>query len=290
MKRIVFRFSKFVLFLLFNSAFSQTELPPIHATRTTKNIYKLYINDYVNIVVFSGTDGLLLVDSGFEETADQVKNELDRQWGTQVRYLINTHVDGDHTGGNPVLGEGAVIAAHRNCRGLLVDVDEFPESGLPSLIVDDEVSIHFDSEEIRIIPLTGCHSGEDLIVHFVGNQVVCLGDAVISNSFPFIRLDRGASIQQLIDNLDRLISMFSDDVTFIVSHGRDMTIRDLKIYKIMLEETTAVVSEAMDAGKSLEKMKQENVLKKWEGWNNKQHTWINTDFWIDSIYRELSNK
>jgi hypothetical protein len=73
-----------------------------------------------------------------------------------------------------------------------------------------------------------------------------------------------------------------------VSHGRDYTINDLKKYKEMLVNTTRIVADAMKNGKTAEKMKKEKILKDWESWNNKRHTWINADFWIDTICEELS--
>ena len=273
-----------------HALYSQEDLPPIKTTRITENIVSFYVNDYVGIVALGGPDGVLLVDAGFLETTEQVRDQLKALWGDAIVIIINTHADGDHTGGNQELGKGAVIIAHSHCRKLLGASEEFPEAGLPTVTFEDDLTLHLNSEDIHVMAMTGSHSSEDVIVHFKKANIVCLGDAVLSDSFPFIRLQRGASIERLLDNLDRLISSFSPDTKFIVSHGRDLTLDDLRTYREMIAETTKLVTEAVERGKTAEQMKKEGILEDWEDWNNKRHTWINADFWIDTICQSLNKE
>jgi len=270
--------------------FSQEELPPIKTTRITENIVSFYVNDYVGIVALGGPDGILLVDAGFQETTKQVRDQLKALWGDDIVTIINTHADGDHTGGNEDLGRNAVIMAHSRCRKLLEASEEYPNAGLPTITFEDDLTLHLNSEDIHMMAMIGSHSGEDIIVHFKKANIVCLGDAVLSDSFPFVRLQRGASIEGLLDNLDRLISSYSQDTKFIVSHGRDLTMDDLRTYREMIAETTKLVTEAVKRGKTAEQMKKEGILKDWEDWNNKRHTWINADFWIDTICQSLNEE
>ena len=119
-------------------------------------------------------------------------------------------------------------------------------------------------------------------------HIVCLGDIVIANSFPFVRVTEGASIDKLVKNIEYLIAKFSENTRFILGHGRDYTLDDLRKYHEMLVTTKEIVSKAMKAGKNNTDMKKEQILKDWTSWNNKRHTWINTDLWIDTIYHDLS--
>jgi cyclase len=111
---------KFILLLLsiliVNILFAQNDLPDIELTKLTDNIYEMYVNNYVSLVAFIGSDGVLLIDSGFEETGEQVRTKLRELGNDKIKYLINTHSDGDHTGGNAVLGKGATIIAHKKCQ------------------------------------------------------------------------------------------------------------------------------------------------------------------------------
>ncbi len=274
--------------LMVNILFAQSDLPDIKLTKVTDNIYEMYVNNYVSSVAFIGSDGVLLIDSGFEETGEQVRSKLRGLGNDKIKYIINTHSDGDHTGGNAMLGKGATIIAHKNCQEKLSKKVTFPREGLPTITIEDTMQLNFNSENLKLIALTGGHSVEDIIVYFPKANLVCMGDIIISDSFPFIRVREGASIQQLIQNIDKMIDMFPKDIKLIVSHGRDYTINDLKKYKEMLANTTWIVADAMKNGKTAEEMKKEKILKDWESWNNQRHTWINTDFWIDTICEELT--
>jgi len=276
--------------LMVNPLFSQTDLPDIELTKLTDNIYEMYVNNYVSLVAFTGSDGVLLIDSGFEETGEQVRAKLRELGNDKIIYIINTHSDGDHTGGNAVLGKDSAIIAHKKCQEKLSKKVTFPREGLPTIMIEDTMQLNFNSENLKLIALPGGHSIEDIIVYFPKANLVCVGDIIISDSYPFVRVREGASIQQLIKNIDKIIEMFPKDIKLVVSHGRDYTINDLKKYKDMLVKTTKIVSDGLSAGKSAEEMKKENVLKNWESWNNQRHTWINADFWIDTICEELSQR
>ena len=267
---------------------SQDPLPEIEVSRITNDLYKFHVNNYVHIFALIGPDGVLLIDSGFEETADQVKSTLKELGNDKVRYIINTHSDGDHTGGNASFANEAVIIAHRVCRKKLEHRDNFPRNGLPMVTFDDSLKLHFDSEEIRLTALPGGHSVEDVIIHFKKTKAVCIGDIIVADSFPFVRVHQDASIEQLLTNLQKIISMFPGDTKILPSHGRQYTIDDLKAYHDMLTKTVEIVTQAMKAGKTVQEMQESRILKDWESWNNKRHTWINADFWIDTIHRNYS--
>ncbi|MBU7016655.1 MAG: MBL fold metallo-hydrolase, partial [Theionarchaea archaeon] len=176
-----------------------SELPEVKITQITDNIYKILVKDYVNLIAFGGPDGILLIDSGFKETAHHLGLKLREMWNNDIKYIINTHSDRDHCGGNLTLGRHATILAHRNCWKLL-SKNKSLEKALV-ITFEDSLSLFFNSEELRLISLTGCHSGEDIIVHFKGANIVFLGDIIISDSFPFVRLERGGSIKKLLENL-----------------------------------------------------------------------------------------
>jgi cyclase len=272
--------------LMVNPLFSQSDLPDIELTKLTDIIYEMYVNNYVSLFAFTGSDGVLLIDSGFEETGKQVRAKLRELGNDKIKYIINTHSDGDHAGGNAVLGKGATIIAHERCQEKLSKKATFPREGLPTITIEDTIRLNFNSENLKLIALSGGHSVEDIIVYFPKANLVCVGDIIISDSFPFVRVREGASIQQLIQNIDKMIEMFPKDIKLVVSHGRECTINDLKKYKDMLVKTTKIVSDGLRAGKTAEEMKKECVLKNWESWNNQRHSWINVDFWIDTICEE----
>jgi len=246
------------------------ETNSVKVTRIKDNIYKLLVDDFVNLVAFVGPDGVLLVDTGFDESSGEVASILKQLGGGEIRYIINTHSDYDHIAGNSAMREKAIVLAHTRCKSRLIQYAD-PEydipfdkalfrNAYPSITLDDTVKIYFNGEEIQIIPLTGGHTDEDIIVYFRNLGVVCLGDMIMPGSFPVVKIENGGNAHALLKNVERLISLFPDDVIFIVGHGPDMTIEDLRAYHDMLRSTVAIVQTAMEANRTLEEMKQENIL------------------------------
>jgi glyoxylase-like metal-dependent hydrolase (beta-lactamase superfamily II) len=279
-----------------NLFFAQNEDSKIEVMKISENIYKLFVDDFVNMIAFAGPDGVLLVDSGFEETAEEVKSILTELGNSEIKYIINTHSDYDHIAGNRSLRENALVIAHTNCKDQMLKYIEpsfdipfdkkiFKE-GLPMIKIEDRTVIYFNDEEIHIIPILGSHTDEDIVVYFKNEGIVCLGDIILPDSFPHVKVENGGSVQKLLANIDTLINNFSKAVLLIVGHGRDMKIEELKEYRKMIFETNGIVVNAMKKGKGIEEMKRENILKDWEAWNSKMFPEdLNTDSWIDNIYK-----
>ncbi|MBU7019265.1 MAG: hypothetical protein HXS44_17295, partial [Theionarchaea archaeon] len=118
-------------------------------------------------------------------------------------------------------------------------------------------------------------------------NIVFLGDIIISDSFPFVRLERGGSIKKLLENLKKVIDIFPENIQFIVAHGRDYTMEDLRNYREMLVKTIDIVSTAKKEGKNTKDMKKDGLLREWDAWNNKKYTWINAELWIDTVCESL---
>jgi glyoxylase-like metal-dependent hydrolase (beta-lactamase superfamily II) len=300
MKKQIFFLLILVLFLQTNLFYSQNDSPKVTVEKISDSFYKFYLNDFVSLLAFVGPDGVLLVDSGFEDTAKKVKSFLDEQGHHEIKYIINTHSDYDHIAGNRFLRGNALVFAHKNGREQMLKYIEpsfelpfdkkIYEEGLPEITSEDRLTIHFNGEKIHIIPLLGGHTDEDIIVHFEKQGLVCLGDMVMSDSFPVVKVDNGGSVAKLLANLDTLISRFSNEVQLVVSHGRDMKVEELKEYREMVEKTADIVSSAMKAGKGIEDMKKENILADWEKWNSKLFPKdLNTDSWIETIVKSLKN-
>lgn len=265
----------------------------IEVSKISDNLYKLTCSTRyaVNLVASVGNDGVLLIDAGFDETANDVKSTLEGLGGRDIKYIINTHLHRDHTGGNRLLGEKAVIIAHENVRRRLAGdhspLDETPFEGLPESTLTDSMKLNFNGEEIRLIHIPGGHTDGDVIVYFPASNIVCLGDLLFSDKFPYVDLGNGGNVEIYAENIKKVMDMFSDDTRFIAGHGRDHYISDLKKYYEMLTGTIALVQEKIDDGKSLEKTQAARLFKDWNSWN-----WevMNGDGWTSIIYKNLSRK
>jgi cyclase len=263
----------------------------ILVTKINDSMYKLYVSDYVYMYTFSGPDGTLLIDTGYQVDEKTLKQKLIELGTADVKYIVNTHSNADHIGGNQYF-RNSIIIAHKNCREYLLAKPEFPKEGLPSLTFSDQLTLRFNSEEIRMIAMPGGHTSDDIILYFVNQNIVFLGDIIVADSFPVIWLDyyEGVGVEKLVANLDRIIRMFPDDATFISSHGRDYTKNDLKEYYRMVTETVSIVKEAIDEGKTPEQILKDDILKDYRFYDNERFEFINADFWIETIYKDYTKK
>jgi len=246
-----------------------------------------------NVGVSAGPDGILIVDDQFEPLADKIRAALARIKPGKLKFVINTHWHGDHTGGNVVFGPEAPIIAHTNVYKRLATeqqlfgrvIKPLPPEGLPVVTFDDRLSIHFNGEEIKVVHFPRGHTDGDCVVFFTDSNVVHMGDHVFAAAFPFVDLDHGGDVEGLTKNVEEIIMRLPADVKIIPGHGPLSTLGDLKTYRDMLKETTEFVRVGIAAGKSVDELKQAGVPEKWRGWGA---GFINEDRWIETVHKSLS--
>jgi len=278
-----------ILLLAGNLSFAQTSNPIIKTTQLAENLYEFFIYidnpNSVNVFAFIGADGILLIDAGFANTADLLKEELKKISDKEIRYLINTHFNDDHTDGNAFLGKDAFIVAHRETRNQLAKNTNFPPEGLPDITFQDSLTIWFNNEEIALKYLPG-HSNNDIIVYFKKTNIAFLGDLVFSDSFPLIQFFGG--VDSFEHSLAILSVMFPANTRILIGHGREMKPEELPPYLSMVRQTKDLVLKAIHEGKSPAEAKKSGVLMGWENWNSKVFPgYLTTDAWIDDLYAVL---
>jgi glyoxylase-like metal-dependent hydrolase (beta-lactamase superfamily II) len=266
----------------------------IKATKVSGNIYMLE-GAGGNIGVSAGADGLLIIDDQFAPLADRIRAALKEINPGQLRFVLNTHYHGDHTGGNPVFGKEATIIAHDNVRARLAaeqtvrgeKVPASPKEALPVITFNQSVSIHFNGEEIRVIHFPNGHTDGDSVMFFATSNVVHMGDHFFAGRFPFIDLEHGGSVEGLTRNVEAVIARVPADVKIIPGHGPLSTLDDLKLYRRMLIETTAHVRKGMAAGNTLAQLKTAGLPDEWKTWGT---GFINTGVWIETIFNSSSKE
>lgn len=269
--------------------FADVEIKAIHVRG---NIYMLN-GTGGNVGVSVGSDGILIVDDKFAPLADKIRAALKDVGGGDLKFILNTHWHGDHTGGNPVFGPEAPIIAHTNVRKRLMTeqhifgrtVSPAPEEAWPVITFDQSVSVHVNGEEIRTIHFPKGHTDGDSVIFFTGSNVVHMGDDFFSGQFPFVDLGSGGDVEGLTKNVESVIRQLPAHVKIIPGHGPVSTSDDLRAYHRMLVETTEIVRQGMSGGKTLDQLKAEGLPKKWAAWGS---GFISTERWIEIIYRSLS--
>lgn len=293
MKRLLWIITVFGFFTaiptLAQQDFSKVE---IKATRVKGNIYMLN-GTGGNVGVSVGEDGVLIVDDKFAPLAEKIRAALKSVGGGDLKFILNTHWHGDHTGGNVVFGPEAPIIAHTNVRKRLTgelaaagrNAQPAPKEAWPVVTFDESLSIHFNGEEIKATHLPHGHTDGDSMIFFTQSNVVHMGDDFFAGRFPFVDLGSGGDVDGLKNNIGSVISMLPADVTIIPGHGPISKLDDLKTYHRMLVETTDRVRAAMHAGKSLDQIKAEGPGDEWKDWGS---GFINADRWIETIHQAYS--
>jgi cyclase len=287
-----------ILCVLPVAAAAQTDLSKVEikATKVSGNVYMLE-GAGGNIGVSVGTDGILIVDDQFAPLADKIRAALKGLNQGKLRFILNTHWHGDHTGSNAQFGPEATIIAHDNVRKRLSTeqkipffkstVPASPKEALPVITFDNSLSVHFNGEDIRAIHYPNGHTDGDSVIFFTTSNVVHLGDDFFSGTFPFVDVDNGGNVVGLAKNIGEIITKIPAGAKLIPGHGPLSTIDDLKLYHRMLLETTDVVRKRVAAGKTLDQIKSEGLPEEWKSWGT---GFIKTDQWIELIHTSLTQK
>jgi cyclase len=291
-------FALLTIFVLFPTASAQADFSKVEikATKINGNVYMLE-GAGGNIGVSVGSDGILIVDDEFAPLADKIKAALKTLGEGKLKFILNTHWHGDHTGGNVKFGPEAPIIAQTNVRKRLSteQKSEFfksttpasPKEAMPVITFDESLSVHFNGEEIRVIHFPQGHTDGDSVIFFTGSNVVHMGDDFFSGRFPFVDLESGGSVQGLTKNVGEILGKLPAGVKLIPGHGPISTADDLKAYHRMLVETTEIVRKKIAAQKTLGQIKTEGLPDEWKSWGA---GFIKTDMWLELVYRSLSKQ
>jgi cyclase len=289
----------FVLFLFAVSVQAQTDWSKVQmkATKVSGNVYMLE-GAGGNIGVSVGDDGILIVDDQYAPIADKIKASL-KEIGAEkkLRFILNTHWHGDHTGGNVVFGPEAPIIAHDNVRKRMSTEQKSeifkrttpaaPKEALPVVTFNQNLTVHFNGEEIRAIHYPHGHTDGDSVIFFTASNVVHLGDDFFAGRFPFVDVDSGGNVEGLTKNIGEIIEKIPAGAKLIPGHGPLSTIDDLKTYHNMLIKTSEIVRQKIAAGKTLEQIKTESLPDEWKSWGT---GFIKTEMWLELIHRSLTAK
>ena len=218
-----------------------------------------------NMAVSAGEDGVFLVDDQFAPLTEKITAAIREIQDEPVRFVVNTHWHGDHTGGNENLGEaGAVVVAHGNVRRRM-SVEQFqkmrdrtipasPEGALPVITFTDALTFHLNGESVHVFHAPPAHTDGDSVVHFQGADVLHAGDIFFNGTYPFIDIDSGGSIEGMIEAQERILSLCGDDSVIIPGHGPIANAADLRKTRQMLTTVRERVRSAIASGMKLEEL------------------------------------
>ncbi len=205
-----------------------------------------------NIGVLAGEDGVFLVDAQVAELTPEILASVRKINDGPIRFLVNTHVHGDHVGGNEnMANEGAVILAHDNVRSRLVETDK-SKGTLPLITFNDKASVFLNDEEMRAMHVKNAHTDGDSVIFFKDSNIVHMGDVLFTNCYPFIDTGRGGSAAGIIKAVEQVLSKIDDDTIVIAGHGANTDKAGLVRYHQALTDIVDSITSLKAQGKSLE--------------------------------------
>ena len=239
--------------------FSKTE---IKTTKVTDNFYTLEGQGGM-IGILVGPDGVFMVDSQFAPLTDKIVAAVKQVTPQPIRFMVNTHVHPDHTGGNENLGKmGVVIIARDELRKRLEEGTPAVNGaggraplapvGLPLITYEGKMTFHMDAENIELVPIAHAHTDGDTLVRFPKNNVIMTGDFYRSVGYPNIDRANGGSLSGMIEGLSYIVSIAGPDTKIIPGHGPTVSKTEVAAHRDMIVALRDKVAQLMQQGKSVE--------------------------------------
>tara|TARA_R110002167_G_scaffold118143_2_gene294484 strand:+ start:296 stop:1159 length:864 start_codon:yes stop_codon:yes gene_type:complete len=261
-------------------AFENTK---ISSQRLNESVYML-TGMGGNIGVSAGEDGILIIDDQYAPLADKIAVAIGDISKAKMKYVVNTHYHGDHTGSNAYFSEvqNTTIFAHENVRSRLQADKEVKASALPVVTFADGITFHFNGETIKVSHMPAGHTDSDSVIWFEKANVLHAGDLFFEGRFPYIDLDGGGTVAGYIKNVQSLIAMLNDDTQIIPGHGKLASKADYQLVLNMLVETAEYVKTKKAQGVSLGDLTKAGLADKWKSWS---WQFINEEKWISTLYK-----
>ncbi len=259
------------------------------------NIYML-MGRGGNLGLCVGEDGAFLIDDQYAPLSEKIKAAVAEVSEQPVKFLVNTHWHGDHTGGNENFGKtGSIIIAHENVRKRLNEaqlqaaLEQTPsdtaKNALPVVTFADAVTLHWNGEEIRVFHVEHAHTDGDAIIHFVKANTFHMGDTYFNGAFPYIDLDSGGSFDGLIASTKMALKIIKDDSKIIPGHGKLSNRAEMLEFLSMMEIMHERIVELIKMGSSVEEIVAAKPSEDFDAkWGN---GFMTPDRWVGIIARSL---
>lgn len=259
-----------------------------------------------NLAVFTGPDGVLVVDADYAELSDRILvsvGEIGSAAGfpdIPLRYLVNTHWHFDHTSGNEnFVRAGATLIAHEGVRRLLSEdqvmgalggreVPAAPDLARPTVSFNDRVNLDLNGDLIHLVHLPEAHTDGDIIVHFRDADVVHMGDIFFNGRYPFIDIDHGGNLPGIVRAVEEVLAHTRPTTLFIPGHGPLADRADLQAYLDMLRTVRDRIQTLIDAGKTREEVITARPTSEFDTVWGGQGGFTEPDSWVALVFDSMA--
>lgn len=244
-----------------------------------------------NVGISVGDDGVFMIDDQFAPLSEKLQNAIKTVSDKPVKFLVNTHFHGDHSGGNANFeAAGALIVAHDNVRKRLAADERTASAGLPVITFSDDATFFMNEDDIFVTHVHQAHTDGDALIYFTQSNVLHTGDTFFNGMFPFIDINRGGSIDGDIAAAQKGLLLINDDTQIIPGHGPVATKADYQNYYDMLKGLRANVAQAIAQGKTEDEVgAMESLSSDYYTDEEAAKFFIKGDVIRKTVYRSLKN-
>ena len=244
-----------------------------------------------NVAVSVGSDGVFLVDSMYAPMHQKIVDAVRVLSPLPIRYVVNTHLHGDHTAGNASMAKlGAVIISHENMRRRMADSPSAPSAGtLPVLTYSDSLTLHFNGEEIQIYHPAPAHTDGDSIIYFRKANVAHVGDIPASLRYPNIGVNDGGTVDGMMAAARQLMKVVKPDTKIIPGHlGPIVGFKEIEQQLTMFAAVRERIAAAIKAGKSEAEVVASKPTRDFD--DGRMGGAITPDRFVSLVYTDLSRR
>ena len=253
-----------------------------------------------NMGLCTGVDGAFLIDDEFAPLTAKIQAAVASVTDKPIRFVLSTHWHDDHVGGNENLGKaGAVLVAHENVRerlavdqildygtGKLDTTRALSHAGLPLVTFAHDIRFHVNGEEVHVFHVDDAHTDGDAVVHFEKANVVHTGDLFFADSYPYIDLAAGGSVDGMIAAADRILGMVDGSTKIIPGHGPLSDRAGLQAFRDMLAANRDRVRAAIAEGRTLEQVQAARLTAPFDAqWGGSK--FMTPKLFVEILYRDL---
>lgn len=275
--------------------FSKVEIKP---EQLSDNLY-LLTGAGGNMALFTGEDGAFMVDDQFAPLSEKILAVVSELTDEPLRFVVNTHWHGDHTGGNENMGKaGALVVAHENVRKRM-STEQFtklwdrttppsPAAALPVITFTDATTFHWNGDEVRVQYVGPAHTDGDAIILFKKANVIHMGDTFFNGSYPYVDLSAGGSVDGVIENARRVLELTDEQTKIIPGHGPLTDKKGLQQYHDLLVRLRGKIKTLVDAGNTREQVIAAKPTREFDA--HYGQGFMKPDIWTGIVYDSLKQQ
>ena len=270
----------------------------VAANKLAPNFYALQANGLSTVGVLAGPDGVLMVDSGTAALTEKIVAAIKTVSDRPIRFMINTHLHPDHTGGNENFGKmGVTILARERLRGRLVKPNPAPSgapgnpapaAALPLVTYDAPLTFHMNGEEVQAIPVVNAHTDGDTMVRFPASDVIMTGDFYRSAGYPNIDRNSGGTFDGMIKGLNAIIDTAGANTRIVPGHGAIVDEKAVAAHRDLAIALRDRVAALVKKGQTLEQILATKPTADFDA--NVPQAGTTGDRFIGQLYAELGGK